>query len=186
MRIHLNYSRSQHLARRNRNNRLLVVVFGLPGAGKTTVAQMLSEKLRAGYIATDDIWRLLYPEPKYTQSESQAIFLELAALVERKLRSYHGATVVEGVFASVSRLHELQKISERCSAQFTTIQVRASIDVLLSRISNRRNLISAEKIEWLDERFEGQDIGDFILRTDKLSLSELSSEVIQIANRLSI
>jgi len=55
----------------------LVVVCGLPGAGKTTVAGVAADRLGARRLRTDVVRKELFPDPDYTDEEADAVYGEL-------------------------------------------------------------------------------------------------------------
>lgn len=81
----------------------LVIVAGIPGTGKTTLARMLSAQLRAAYVRTDAIaTAVLRCAPSTTPTEAGAIAYEVA--YEVALGNLRASTpvVVDGVHASHS------------------------------------------------------------------------------------
>ena len=165
---------------------ILIVIYGLPGAGKTIIARMLSRLLAARYVATDDIWNALYPQPNFSKEESDVVFSKLLEHIEEALSSLHSALVIEGVFASMSRIRKLEAICLEKDIKIFRILVVASFSVLLDRTSVRTHPLSEEKLIWLTEKFETQAFADLTLNTEELSLSKLESEVERIATELFI
>ncbi|MFC6734896.1 AAA family ATPase, partial [Halolamina salina] len=56
---------------------MLVLVCGLPGTGKSTVAERIAELLPARMLRTDVVRKELFPEPTYEAEESAAVYDEL-------------------------------------------------------------------------------------------------------------
>jgi len=53
---------------------MLVVVCGLPGAGKTTVAGDVVDRLDAVRIRTDVVRKDLFDDPEYSEAETDAVY----------------------------------------------------------------------------------------------------------------
>ncbi|MCA9330583.1 ATP-binding protein [Candidatus Saccharibacteria bacterium] len=68
---------------------VLYLMMGLPGAGKTTVAEHISQLTGALHISSDDIRRELFPHSTFTQSEHDQLYAELDKRVEQALRTGH-------------------------------------------------------------------------------------------------
>ena len=64
---------------------MLVVVCGLPGVGKTTVAEHASERLDGTLLRTDVVRKELFPDPEYTDAEAAAVYDELFARASEEL-----------------------------------------------------------------------------------------------------
>lgn len=71
---------------------VLVLLSGLPGSGKTTLARQLTERLGAVHVESDAVRQQLFPEPTYTPEEHAAVFARAEALAADALAE--GRTVV--------------------------------------------------------------------------------------------
>lgn len=165
---------------------MLIIIYGLPGAGKTVIARMLSKRLAARYIATDDIWNAVYTQPSFSKEESDVVFSKLLEDIKEALSSLRGALVIEGVFASTSRIRKLERICLEENVKIFRILVAAALHVLLDRTSVRVHPLSMEKLIWLTENFETRTLADLTINTDELALYQLESEVERIAAKLLI
>lgn len=163
---------------------ILIVVYGLPGVGKSTFARLLVKQLSAKYLAIDDVWSSLYLKPSFTKIESDAVFLEFFKLIEENLTSLHGILIVEGIFASHSRINQLAILCQKHTVLFYRILMDASLDILLSRTSIRSHPLSIEKMIWLLENFETKEDANITLDTSKLTIPKLHLLAYQLAKRL--
>lgn len=67
----------------------LVMLMGLPGAGKTHCAQLLAKRLGAANVATDHLRSRLFIAPSYADDENRAVFGIAEALVDELLAEGH-------------------------------------------------------------------------------------------------
>ena len=67
----------------------LLMLMGLPGAGKTHCARLLAARLGAAHVATDHLRSRLFIAPSYADLENRAVFSVAQALVEDLLDEGH-------------------------------------------------------------------------------------------------
>lgn len=67
-------------------------MMGLPGAGKTTAAEIIEELTGAVRLSSDEARLMLWPEPEFNEEEHQALYEYLDEQTEKLLKS--GKSVV--------------------------------------------------------------------------------------------
>ena len=67
----------------------MLMLMGLPGAGKTHCARLLAARLGAAHVATDHLRSRLFIAPSYADEENRAVFTLAEALVEELLDEGH-------------------------------------------------------------------------------------------------
>ena len=116
----------------------LVVVCGLPGTGKTTVARELTERAGGVLLRTDVVRKDLFLEPEYTDEEVQATYDELfdrtRDALERK-----GVAVLDGTFRRESLRNRARRVARETDATFELVRVTCSEEVVRERINQREN-----------------------------------------------
>jgi predicted kinase len=71
---------------------MLIIVTGLPGTGKSTVAAALARELGADALSTDRIRREAARPPGFSKAEKGSVYERMFARAERRLRA--GRSVV--------------------------------------------------------------------------------------------
>ena len=88
----------------------LILLCGLPGAGKTYLAERLARRPGFVHVASDYIRQLLFPQPKFTLAEHSRVFDEAHKFVKMGLQN--GDTVI----MDATNLRERHRIPLRAVA----------------------------------------------------------------------
>ncbi len=115
---------------------MLVVVCGLPGVGKTTVARMIADRLGVEPLRTDVVRRELFPVPDYTDEERRAVY---EALFDRaRTRLDRGANVVlDGTFAEATPRERTHELATAAGTERRLVEVTCEESVVRERIAER-------------------------------------------------
>jgi predicted kinase len=65
---------------------MVVIVFGLPGSGKSYFASRLAAKMNAGYINSDQVRAEVVHTKTYTEKEKLSVYAEMQARMKEALR----------------------------------------------------------------------------------------------------
>jgi predicted kinase len=135
------------------SNPVMFLMFGYPGAGKTTVAKLIGEHTGAVHLSSDLIRLELFPEPAYTQEEHDAVYGELDKRAEMLLSQ--GKSVVYD--ANLNRyMHRLEKyaLCERTAARAILLWVKAPKEMARARAVLRGHHRLVPKDETFESMFE--------------------------------
>ncbi|MFC7232288.1 AAA family ATPase [Saliphagus sp. GCM10025308] len=114
----------------------LVVVCGLPGTGKTTVASDLAARLEADLVRTDVVRKDRFPDPEYTETETQTTYEATLARAARALER-DGVAVVDGTFRREPLRERARAVAEDADARFELVRVECDTSVVRTRIAER-------------------------------------------------
>jgi len=128
---------------RARAERQLVVVCGLPGVGKTTVAARAAELVGGDVLRTDAIRKDLFPEPEYTEAESRAVYGELLSLAATRLADEE-PVVLDATFKRRRSRRNARGLARAAGVPLRTIKVEGDESVVETRIENRDGLSDAD------------------------------------------
>lgn len=159
---------------------LLVLVRGLPGTGKSTLARSISEQLGFELLQTDVVRRSLF-EPGGDQFE----FNQGRYLPKNRLRVYESmheqaarllgrgsSVVLDGTYLSASLRRAAADLAKRHHAEFLAIHCQCTDEISKQRIDSRAR---GEAVEWLaGPRPESERIT--VPERGKPSFSETRSE----------
>lgn len=108
------------------------MMFGYPGAGKTTTAKVIHGLTGATHLSSDALRAALFPKPKFTRIEHDQLYAELDRLCEQLLSE--GKDVIYD--ANLNRHHHRQEkydIRERTGASSILLWVKTRRELAKER-----------------------------------------------------
>jgi predicted kinase len=129
------------------------MMFGYPGAGKTTTAKMIAGLTGATHLSSDEIRIELFPEPTYSQEEHDAVYATLNKRTEELLAA--GKNVVYD--ANLNRYtHRAEKyeLCERTNAKPVLFWVQTPRELARQRAVMRGHQHLVPKDETFETMFD--------------------------------
>lgn len=114
---------------------MLVVVCGLPGAGKSTVSRRIADRLDARLVRTDVVRKELFPDPSYTAAESRATYEAVLELARERVREEH--VVLDGTFRRRSLRERAAAVADDAGVAFRLVRVVCDDRLVRERIRAR-------------------------------------------------
>ncbi|WP_435176305.1 AAA family ATPase [Halorussus sp. AFM4] len=114
----------------------LVVVCGLPGVGKTTVAEDVADRLDGRLLRTDVVRKEILTDPDYTEEESRMVYRELFDRARETVEAGR-SVVLDGTFKDAVDRERAAALSEALGAAFRLVKVECAEDVVRERIARR-------------------------------------------------
>jgi predicted kinase len=115
---------------------MLVIVCGLQGTGKTTVAKRIAVKLNATLLRTDTLRRELVQIPQYTDKEKEHIYDEMF-IRAHSLLGRHGNIVLDATFSMLAHRNKARELAQGCRTQFKIVAVMAPGQIVRTRFEHR-------------------------------------------------
>lgn len=116
---------------------MLVLVCGLPGTGKSTVAERVAELLSAARLRTDVVRKELFPEPTYAASESAAVYDELFSRARERLAA-GDHVVLDATFRRRELRERAAELADDTDSAFRLVRVDCAEPVVRERIQRRQ------------------------------------------------
>ncbi len=115
---------------------VLVMLCGLPGTGKSTLARRLADQLPAVIVESDRVRQTLFTPPTYTAEESQRVHKVCHILIGWYLRHYYH------VVYDATNLYEhhrqlAYRLAARSGARLAVAEITASDEVVRERLAPR-------------------------------------------------
>ena len=117
---------------------MLVVVCGLPGVGKTTVAEHAVDLLDAELLRTDVVRKELFPDPDYTDAEQTAVYDELLSRARDRLADGQ-STVLDGTFHAREYRERALGVAESTDSDGYLLRVVGEQSTVEDRIVERED-----------------------------------------------
>ncbi|ELZ40199.1 AAA family ATPase [Halorubrum tebenquichense] len=121
----------------------LVVVCGLPGVGKTTVAERIADHVDGRIRRTDVIRKELFDDPAYTDAETEAVYTELLARAREDVDAGE-AVVLDATFADDRFRAAAREAAAETAAAFDLVEVACDEGVVERRIERRDGISDAD------------------------------------------
>ena len=121
----------------------LVVVFGLPGTGKTTFARALSQELGWMHLNTDVIRASLGMREQYDEKTKAFIYQKMQDLAETALKERKGL-VLDGTFYREILRDSFRELAGRHGIPIKWIEVGSAEDIVRARVSKKRPFSEAD------------------------------------------
>jgi len=174
-----------------------VWITGLPGSGKSTIANILSKKLtarniRSQLISIDLLRHAVTPKPTYSEEERAIVYAALVFVA--RLLTKNGTNVI--IDATTNR-RRYRENARRQIGKFIEVYVRCPIDLCIDREAKRGNTRLAPKeiykkgmtgksgtVPGINVPYEAPVHPEITLDTDKLSADESAGRIIDIIMEL--
>ena len=114
----------------------LILLSGLPGTGKSFLAEEIRRRYAAIVLRSDEVRKALYPAPRYTAAENGAVYLTCYALLEALLRD--GFAVVFDATNLVRRGRQrARKLAHALGVPFLLLVTESPPSVVEDRLRRR-------------------------------------------------
>ncbi|MBP1987879.1 AAA family ATPase [Halolamina salifodinae] len=116
---------------------MLVLVCGLPGTGKSTVAERVADLLSAERLRTDVVRKELFPEPTYAAAESATVYDELFSRARETLAS-NEHVVLDATFRRRELRERAAALAHEADTEYQLVRVACEESVVRERIRKRQ------------------------------------------------
>jgi predicted kinase len=119
---------------------MVVIVFGLPGSGKSFFAQRLAEKIHSEYISSDKLRMEMYDTRTYSEEEKRSVYNTMLLRTNEALSKNHHV-VLDATFHS----DDLRRtFAEQLDVPIVFIEIRADESVVRERLKRPRTFSEAD------------------------------------------
>jgi predicted kinase len=125
---------------------LIILICGLPGVGKTTLAQKLAPLINAVILSSDKIRKEMIPNPTYGREERKLVY-DVMILLARYLHDSGTNCILDATFNREESRNEAKQKLRIQDEQFFVIECVCPENVAIFRIKQRREDYSDAGVE---------------------------------------
>jgi predicted kinase len=117
---------------------LIVIICGLPGVGKTSLARDLAIHINAIVLSTDKIRKELIPYPNYSIGERRLVY-DVMLLLAKYLHNAGVNCILDATFNRESSRRQAKRKLALNSSELRVIECVCPESVIISRLKTRKN-----------------------------------------------
>ncbi len=146
---------------------MIILVFGLPGSGKSYFTRHLQKEIDAGLLNTDIIREQLNLKGTYDQSAKKRVYDKM---IEKTIEHVEKGSdiIVDGTFHKKRRREDFSHIAEKNGTRIFFVEIKASEQTIKQRLEKERKFSEAdyEVYRELKKEFEDQSEDHLVLWSD--------------------
>ncbi|MEO8413210.1 MAG: AAA family ATPase [Ginsengibacter sp.] len=121
---------------------MVIIVFGLPGSGKSYFAGRLAKMISAGYLSSDRIRKEMYKKRTYSDAEKEAVYKEMLTKMKKAVHE-NRHVVLDGTFhKSETRKVFIEAMKNKSGVEF--IEVETGENIARERLKKSRTYSEAD------------------------------------------
>jgi predicted kinase len=120
-----------------------VIIFGLPGSGKTFFAEKLASRIGGSHISSDTVRQQLQQTDKYREQAKMAVYYEMLKLMGKAI-SHQQNTVLDATFYQQDIQKLFKKKASLLNSPLYFIEIRADESTIRDRVSKKRKESEAD------------------------------------------
>jgi hypothetical protein len=129
----------------------ILMLMGLPGAGKSHCARLLAARLGAVHVASDELRTRLFVATAYTKEENAALFRIVGGLIDALLGEGH-RVIIDATHLRARYRSGTEALAARRGVPLAHVLVASEESDTLARLARRRSARAADDRSEADER----------------------------------
>lgn len=122
---------------------MIIVILGLPGTGKSYLAERLAKQLGIAYFSSDRTRQQLQLQGKYDSDEKSRVYTQLLNDTEGQL-ALGKDVILDATFSDRFYLQQVKNLAQKYTNSIKLIEMVADEEVIRSRVSQSRKYSEAD------------------------------------------
>jgi len=153
---------------------MIIIIFGLPGSGKSYFASKLAKKLQARYVNSDVIRNKLFTVKEYTLEEKMKVYNEMIREMKKAIQQ-NTNIILDATFYKKSIRNKFSEAVKEFELSILFIEVWTNQKVIIGRLSRKRQYSDADYAIhlYLKEAFEPMKREHLILQSTQENIDDM-------------
>jgi len=153
---------------------MIIIVFGLPGSGKSYFATKLATELKAKYLSSDVVRKEVFTVRKYTDEEKMKVYDVMLKVMKNAIQQNENL-VLDATFYTNSIRNKFNEVAEEFKTKIIFIEVRADQKIIKERLGISREHSEADYPIHLQikEIFEAMESDHLIIESTQDNIKEM-------------
>ncbi len=136
---------------------MVIIVFGLPGSGKSYFGSRLAAALNAIYVSTDELRMKMFSERTYSDDEKQVVYDAMLSIMVDRIPEQK-PIVLDGTFFKTSLRNKFEEMVKELNDKLIYIEVTAPEQSIEERLEKPRQNSEANFDVYLKIRQETEPL----------------------------
>ncbi len=153
---------------------MIILVFGLPGSGKTFFSRHLKNEISACHLNTDIVRHEMNKKGSYDAKSTLEVYKRLMNKAEEKLTNGSNV-IIDGTFHKQDRRNEITELASEIGHDIFFIEIRASEQNVKIRLAKKREYSEADYEVYMQMKKEFDPYPEYhlVLWSDSQSIVEM-------------
>lgn len=162
---------------------MLLIIFGLPGTGKSYFAEHLAHDLNWDYINSDRVRNELNMSGRYNPQDKQKIYEYLFDEAEKVIQQKQNI-IIDATFSDPEHLKKAKAMAQQYGSGYKLIEMKADEATIKERVGKERKYSEAgfEVYKKIKSEYETINEPHLILDTSNTSVEKLIAKAKQYLN----
>jgi len=153
---------------------MIIIIFGLPGSGKSYFATKLAKKLKIKYVSSDVIRNHLFIVKDYTLEEKKKVYSEMIREMKKAIKQ-NVNIILDATFYKKSIRNMMSEAAKKYGHSIIFIEVWADKKIIKERLNRKRQHSDADYSVYLHikEVFEPMEKEHLVLQSTQENIDKM-------------